>query len=199
VWLVRSLERTYPAVRPEQQPVADVIVLLGGGVSPAAHEVGNIHLTIAGDRVPMALELARLAKAPVLCVSGGHPLPKRPQWVEADLVAKAITDRGLTTAEVISLGGCDDTHDEAVRLRRLATPRGWKRVLLVTSAAHMRRAAATFRAEGFEVIPAPCNFLGSLTTPTMSLPSPYGFTLYSVWLHEQIGWLEYRRRGWLRE
>ncbi len=203
VWLVETLERPYAGVKPAAQPAADVIVLLGGGVDPAVHEVGNLHLTIAGDRVVMALELARLAKAPVLCVSGGHAKFGRYRWIEADLVARAIVDRGLTAAEVVSFGGCTDTHDEAMRLRQLAVTRGWRRVLLVTSAVHMRRAAATFRTEGFEVIPAPCNFLTALSEeakpPIAGLPTPYGFTLFSAWLHEQIGWLEYRRRGWIKE
>jgi len=202
VWLVETLERPYAGVKPDNQPAADVIVMLGGGVDPALHEVGHIHLTIAGDRVLMALELARLGKAPVLCLGGGHARFGRYRWVEADLVAQAIVERGLTPGEVISFGGCSDTHEEAQRLRQLANARGWKRVLLVTSAVHMRRAAAVFRAEDFEVIPAPCNFLTTLSDeappPLVTLPKLTGFTLFSAWLHEQIGWLEYRRRGWIR-
>src|SRR5437763_1587374 len=57
------------------------------------------------------------------------------------------------------LGANEDTHDEALKVRVLATERGWHRVLLVTSANHMRRASGVFRAQGLEVIPVPCNFL----------------------------------------
>jgi hypothetical protein len=31
----------------------------------------------------------------------------------------------------------------------------------------------------------------------MTLPGHAGFARTSIWIHEQIGWLEYRRRGWI--
>jgi hypothetical protein len=33
--------------------------------------------------------------------------------------------------------------------------------------------------------------------PIFGLPTFLGFVLTSTWLHEEIGWLEYRRRGWI--
>ena len=101
----------------------------------------------------------------------------------------------------MSLGLCADTHDEAIRTRAIAQPRGWKRVLLVTSANHLPRAVATFRAAGIEVVPVPCNFFtrqkpGPWPLRT-AIPGHLGFEKTSVWLHEKIGWWEYRRRGWL--
>ena len=47
--------------------------------------------------------------------------------------------------EVISLGGCKHTRHEAEKVAKLAQERGWKRVLLVTSASHLKRAAGVFR------------------------------------------------------
>lgn len=201
VLLLSGLERPYFDSRTENLPVCDAIVLLGGGVEPSPHEVGNLHLTNAGDRVVMALELARLGKASALCVSGGGAVLGRRRWIEADLLKKAIEERQLTRVPVFSFGACRDTYDEALHLRRLAVERGWKRFLLVTSAAHQRRALATFRHQGLDVVPAPCNFLTQMSPaaepPLFGLPSPLGFTFISTWLHEQIGWLEYRRRGWI--
>jgi uncharacterized SAM-binding protein YcdF (DUF218 family) len=201
VLLLASLERPFAGVKSEDLPVCDAIVLLGGGVEPSPHEVGKLHLTIAGDRLVMALELVRLGKAPVLCVGGGTGNLDRRRWVEADLVKQAIEERQLSTVPVISLGACSDTHDEAVRVRGLADKRGWKRVLLVTSAFHLRRAVATFQHLGLEVVPAPCNFLTVMSPeaepPIFGLPTTLGFLFTSTWLHEEIGWLEYRRRGWI--
>lgn len=203
VLMLGRLEQPFYGLKPEDLPACDAIVLLGGGVEPAPNEVGNLHLTIAGDRVMMALELARLGKAPALCVSGGSATTGRQHWVEADLIKQAIDERHLTTIPVFSFGECLDTHDEALHLRRLAAKHGWKRFLLVTSAAHQRRALATFRHEGLEVIPAPCNFLTAMSPdtqpPLFGIPSYFGFMLTSTWLHEEIGWLEYRRRGWITE
>ena len=201
VWMVARLERPFAGMQPEALPVCDAIVLLGGCVEPSANEVGDLHLTTAGDRVAMALELVRLGKAPVLCLGGGTAGRATHLGVEADLLKRAIEARHLAAGPVFSLGACADTHDEALRLRALAGPAGWKRLLLVTSAAHQRRALATFRHAGFEVVPVPCNFLTGLSPealpPQLGVPSWSGFFLTSIWIHEQIGWLEYRRRGWL--
>ena len=79
--------------------------------------------------------------------------------------------------------------------------RGWRRLLLVTSANHMRRAVALFQKQGFEVTPVPCNFLTNVSTApspqALCVPSWGGFEKIAVWLHEEVGWLEYRRRGWI--
>lgn len=200
-WLLRSLEQPYAGRQNADLPVCDAIVQLGGAVEPASGEAGNIHLTFAGDRILMALELARLGKAPVLCVSGGFPAPGSSLGSEADLVRNAIVERQLASTEVISLGASLDTRDEALRVRELSRQRGWSRVLLVTSAAHMRRAVATFRHHGIDVVPAPCNFLtrphAAAAQRFVRWPTWHGFFRTAVWFHEQIGWLEYRRRGWL--
>ncbi|MEA3212156.1 MAG: hypothetical protein QOE70_5213 [Chthoniobacter sp.] len=199
--LVNGLERPYAGLTPERIPTCDAVVMLGGGVEPSPYEVARLHLTAAGDRVAMALELMRLGKASALCVSGGHATRDEHRWIEADLLKQAILERQLTTAPVFSLGGCADTHDEALRVRQLAQEQGWKRLLLVTSAVHQRRALATFRHAGLDVVAAPCNFLTTMSPdtgpPALGLPSHLGFLLCSVWLREEIGWWEYRRRGWI--
>jgi uncharacterized SAM-binding protein YcdF (DUF218 family) len=104
---------------------------------------------------------------------------------------------------MIALGANGDTHDEALKVRALATERGWRRVLLVTSANHLRRASATFRAQGFEVISAPCNFLTNVSTEPgpsgLLVPRYDGFVKAAIYLHEQAGWWMYRRRGWITE
>ncbi|MGB8166659.1 MAG: YdcF family protein [Chthoniobacteraceae bacterium] len=199
--LLGGLERPYVGVKADDLPVCDAIVLLGGGVEPSPNEVAHLHLTSAGDRLVMALELARLGKARALCVSGGGATAGRRRWIEADLLKQAIEERQLAGIPVFSFGACLDTHDEALHLRRLAVEHGWKKFLLVTSAVHQRRALATFRRQGLEVVPAACNFLTQMSPeaepPIFGLPTTLGFAFMSAWLHEEIGWLEYRRRGWI--
>jgi hypothetical protein len=33
--------------------------------------------------------------------------------------------------------------------------------------------------------------------PIFGIPDTFGFICVSTWLHEKIGWIEYRRRGWI--
>lgn len=199
--LLQSHERPFAGVKLEELPPSDAVILLGGGFEPSRYEAGGVRLTGAGDRALMALELLRLGKAPALCVGGGSVFLGGRTVSEAEAARRAILERSLTTAEVISLGVCSDTHDEALRVRALAEQRGWQRFLLVTSATHQRRALATFRTAGLQVSAAPCNFVTSVSLGSsgsgVGIPSYGGFIRMSVWLHEQIGWWEYRRRGWI--
>lgn len=152
--LLRSLERPYAGVNYATLPTADAVVLLGGGVAPSLYEVAGLHLGEAGDRVVMALEMMRLGKAPVLVCGGGIVKMEGREVHEADLLKGALEER-VSISEIISLGGCRDTHEEAVRTLDLVRARGWQRLLLVSSASHLPRAVATFRTLGLAVVPVP--------------------------------------------
>lgn len=199
--LVQGLERPYAGVKLAELPVADAIVLLGGGAEASRYEAGQLHFTNAGDRIITALELARLGKAPVLVLGGAGVHLDGVEYPESNLVHRWITERRLVDAEVLPLARCTNTHDEAVFVRELAKERGWRNVILVTSAFHMKRAAATFKAAGVTVIPAPCNFHTEVSLssapPGIGVPGPGGFVKVSIWMHEKIGWVVYRRRGWI--
>jgi len=67
--------------------------------------------------------------------------------------------------------------------------------VLVTHAAHMRRAAEAFEAAGFTVLPAPTAHLLNREPDTNILPSPPGMSsAYAGWYasHEWLGLLAYR-------
>ena len=203
-FLLRTLEEPYAGGDYREVPPADAVVMLGGGVEASRGEVGGLHFNRAGDRVLMALELIRLKKAPVLVLGGGASLLGADLRAESDLLRAWIADgRRAEGAEVIGLGLCANTHEEAVRVHALAVARGWKSVLLVTSASHLRRATATFATAGVPARAAPCNFLSTVSRGSpagrlpVRIPSWGGLESISVWLHEIVGWYEYRRRGWI--
>jgi uncharacterized SAM-binding protein YcdF (DUF218 family) len=201
-WLVLRLERPWAGVKLIELPVCDAVVVLGGGAEPSTHDVGGVRLTKAGDRILTGLELMRWGRAPAMIIGGGKTRVNDVEKVESDLIRTRIGDwRPPQTWEIVSLGAASDTHDEALRLVPLAKQRGWKRILLVTSACHMNRAASVYRAAGFEVVPAPCSFFvaGNAEQPSfgIGIPGWGGFGLFSIWIHEIAGWEMYRRRGWL--
>lgn len=174
----------------------DAIVCLGGGIEPSRQEIIGVNVQDNSDRPTTAIELLRRKHAPRLLIGGGA---HRDQPVEAEAVKQWIARWQLTTAEVTSLGVCADTHDEAVKVTALAKAGGWKRIMLVTSAAHMNRAEAVFKkTTGIEVIPVPCAFQ---TRPRPSqwihLPEAAEFQDYANWFHETLGWFIYRQRGWI--
>jgi uncharacterized SAM-binding protein YcdF (DUF218 family) len=201
--ILASLEKPYADVSLDALPQADAIVLLGGGAAASRYEASLTHLTIAGDRLVMAHRLFKMGKAPALTLGGNAVKLDGVERLESELVRDLLTGWGIPGDAMIPLGANGDTHDEALKVRALATERGWRRVLLVTSANHLRRATATFRATGLEAVPVPCNFLTNVSTapapPGIGVPRHDGFVKMAIWLHEQAGWHMYRRRGWITE
>jgi len=199
--LLGSLERPYAGVHLEDLPAADAIVMLGGGSEPARYEAFHVHLSPAADRLVMAGSLLRTRKSTVLMLGGGGAKLDGTLRIEADGIKEMLAASGVPPDSMITLGFNRDTHDEALHARVVANAHEWNRILLVTSASHMRRAAAVFRSQGFEVIPVPCNFLTTLSTVPdsflISVPRYYGFVKAATWLHEQAGWWIYRARGWI--
>lgn len=202
--LLGSLERPWVGVKRADLPAADAIVLLGGFSAPSREEVGRLHFNQSADRAMTALELVRLGKAKTLLVGGGAVTVDGKPFAEADLLKEILMVWKATEPEVISLGGSKHTRHEAEKVAKLAQERGWKRVLLVTSASHMKRAAGVFRTTtSLEVIPVPSAFLTSVSIITADstdlVPRAAGFVKLENYLHEQIGWLVYRWRGWISD
>ena len=202
--LLGSLERPWVGVQRAQLPAADAIVLLGGFSAPSREEVGRLHFNVSADRAVTALELLRLGKAKTLVVGGSAMTVNGEPFAEADLFKDLLATFKTNELEIISLGGCKHTRHEAEKVAKLAQERGWKRVLLVTSASHLKRAAGVFRTTTpLEVAPVPSAFLTSVSIVTADstdlVPRAAGFVKLEGWLHEVIGWRVYRWRGWISD
>ena len=145
-WLLaRPFDAAYPPVPAESAPAADAIVVLGGGITCATNGVFPYpDLYPAADRLWHAARLHRAGKAPRVLATGKTPtLDSRP----------FLLDLGLPPDAVTALDGPRNTEEES-RLVASFLPPG-STILLVTSAAHMRRSELLFRHAGLRVIPAP--------------------------------------------
>lgn len=97
----------------------------------------------AGDRATRAAELFHEGMAPIVVASGRM---LRPYAGIAELEAKDLESRGVPSEAIVRLDQrAENTRDESGALRNLVTGRRWKRVLLVTSNYHTRRAGYIFR------------------------------------------------------
>lgn len=96
----------------------------------------------AGDRAQHAAELYRMGLAPVV-VASGRAL--RPYAGVSELIERDLESRGVPAASIVKFQQrAENTHEEAEALSGLITSRGWKRVLVVTSNYHTRRARFIF-------------------------------------------------------
>ena len=199
--LLASLERPWVGTDLSALPAADAVVSLGGAGEPSSREFVGFHFGRGADRLMTAVELVRRGKADTLVVGGGG-YGSVGKWVsEADAAKRWIDSWGTLRNPVVSFGVCSDTHDEALKTAALAKERGWKKIILVTSASHMTRAEATFKKAGVEVTCAPCNILSTVFLEDkldwFHAPHHGGMEKFAVWFHEFLGWLAYRWRGWV--
>jgi uncharacterized SAM-binding protein YcdF (DUF218 family) len=144
--------------------------------------------TDAMSRLLKGIELMAEGRARYLIVSevppGSYAALARP-WLA--LFAR----RG----EVLDVGPIANTHEEAVALARLARERGLRRILAVSSPTHTRRAAATLEKQGLVAIAVP-SIETSFDLETLLGPADRR-RAFSAILHERVGLLVYRWRGWI--
>ena len=195
--LWRWLEAPWQRRAATAAPRADAIVVLSGGRHPAPG-AARVSEWDDPDRFLAGLDLFRAGKAPRLLFTGGAS-PSRPgQPPEGQRYLQEARQLGIPAAAMASTPPVLNTADEAVAIRRLL-PARQSRVLLVTSAFHMRRAQRLFERQGLQVLPFPVDFqargrwAGPLwRDPTQWLPSAGALDNSSRAMRELLGRLVYR-------
>ena len=130
----------------------DAVILLGGvGDERVAVETGQPSYNDNVERLVATHRLLADGRARLAIVSGGPELPALAEHSEARVLARQIIAWGVEPSRVILEDQARNTHENAVYSQRIAKERGFEKVLIVTSAFHMRRAAECFEAVGMEV------------------------------------------------
>ncbi|MFR9719610.1 envelope biogenesis factor ElyC [Aeromonas diversa] len=192
--LARPLEQANPPLVVAEHPRIDAIVVLGNGhVSDPAVPLSSWQNNISLARTLEGVRLARAYPNAALIFSGyavGDPLSN------AEVNARVAESQGIPRSRMQLFENNKDTHDEAVSISRALAG---QQVALVTSATHMPRALALYRAQGMNPIPAPTDYTAKESQEPLPLYSylPKGrYLMYSeAALHEWIGQLWSRLRG----
>lgn len=175
-WIVRPLQR---ANTPGN---ADAIVVLGADSwEPCGPSLSSLRRTFEG------VALLHAGRAPLLVFSGGATEASRGVPV-AGLMADLARRLGVASPSIVAEIESRNTWENAQLTRQVLRPRGVRRVLIVTDSIHMRRAEACFLRAGFEVERA--------SVPQVCVSSS-NLAMLRAALHEYVGWLVYRKRGWL--
>ena len=185
--LTRQLENQYPRLDAELCPPAEAILVLGGIVSGTTQIPGMpTQFNDAVDRFESGIQLFRLHKAPTLLfTSSGNP-----GFDEGELLRRAAIDHGVPNEAIRLAGPANTTATEALAVKRT----GLKRVILVTSAFHMARAALLFRRAGLDIVPFPTDYRQNQATWRLEdlFPTADALSRTELALHEIYGNLLYR-------
>lgn len=190
------LEDQFP--RPDVEGPVTGIVMLGGAINThitAARGQGT--LNAAGERVTTVAALARrFPEARLLLSGGGSDLTGNERTTESAVARDLLVAMGTDQARIELEEKSRTTCENATQSLAMARPAEGDRWLLVTSASHMPRAVACFRAAGFPVIPYPVDF----RTRGQDDWQPFGAASdgladSDLAAHEWIGLVTYRLLG----
>ena len=179
-WMATDLPRR------DAETQADAVFVLASRVQ----DDGDLTST-ALSRLVHALELLGQDKAPRLVLS---ELP--PPYAACAPAARTLMAHLGLKHELLTVGPVRSTRDEALSVAKLFRERGWRRILLVTSPTHTRRAAGAFEREGLEVVSSPAPE-ARFDLERLSEPDDRLFA-FGTLLHERVGIQFYRGRGWIQ-
>ena len=190
-WLHQDLQDGHPPRPAATYPRAQAIVVLGGSdlLRPSWHGRADA-ASAPPSRVGFGLELYQAERAPVVLLSGGGGAAYR--------MATALRRVGVPAGALQTETRSGNTHQNALYSAAILQRERKQRILLVTSAMDMPRAAASFRRQGLTVIPAPVpydpDWLG--VTRRDWWPQHRALYLTSRCLHEIVGLWAYKLLGW---
>lgn len=191
--LIMPLERNFTPVNVKFAK-ADVIVVLGGGTHDRSSlglepEPGEESL----QRVVAAVKLYQSLHTPVLLTGGTGDLAQ-PQLSDADAMARAAMDLGVLEKDIIVENKSRNTLESATAVKGMLNR---NRILLVTSAYHMKRSVALFKKQGFEAIPEPAGYLAVHRPATVYafIPSASNLSTSVVALSEYLSFGWYSMKG----
>jgi uncharacterized SAM-binding protein YcdF (DUF218 family) len=175
-----------------------IVVLSGGLKKPPGKLAANEWSASAINRFEAGVELFKAGKGSLLVFTGGWA-PWQPSAVpEGQILANRALKEGIGLSNVFVTDKVTNTAEEALavgrHLKRTVLKASDRRIILVTSAFHMRRAQMLFERAGLVVVAFPVDFWSS-TDNTFTIldimPSAHSLYKSEVALREFYGFLYY--------
>jgi uncharacterized SAM-binding protein YcdF (DUF218 family)/glycosyltransferase involved in cell wall biosynthesis len=137
VWWLAEPLRLSDAPRP-----ADAIVVFAGGVGESGRAGGGVQ-----ERIGKAVQLYNEGVAPRLIISSGYVFTLR----EAEVMKAIAMANGVPSEAILLEESAVNTYQNVSFTHRILADHNWRRIALVSSPYHMRRALLTWRKVAPEV------------------------------------------------
>lgn len=187
--LMRPLENIHAA----QIEQADVILVLGGGASArdsllcSEGELGGF----SANRLLMAAQLQKRMQIPLL-VTGGQVFAVSGN--EARISRNILLNLNVPKEMILIEDQARNTEENAANALAICRERGFEKIVLVTSAFHMRRSLLNFESQNidsyFIFLPYPCDYQSSeyINVNIFSfVPQQDALNVSYLALHEYLG------------
>jgi uncharacterized SAM-binding protein YcdF (DUF218 family) len=177
----------------------DAVVVLGGLVDGAGKSTyGGASYNNSVERMLVAYDLLREGKAKNAILSGGPAAPGLES--EAEGIARQLERWGIPRDRLIIEDKAKNTRENAVETARIVKERGFKDILIVTSAYHMKRSMGCFRAVdlAFDALSVDYRAYSPSFGVGALLPRADALSTSTGAIREHFGWLVYRVQGYAR-
>jgi uncharacterized SAM-binding protein YcdF (DUF218 family) len=189
--LFAYIEGPGPKLAVQALPKTDAVVVLSGMLATPAAVPNGYEWGGAADRFFDGLAAFQAGKAPLLVFTAGKlPWEHHASNEGARLVQKA-RQLGVPMPSIRLTAPVENTADEAREVAKLLGNK--KRVILVTSAFHMPRAASLFERQGFDVVRFAVDYRVEerQTTPMTFMPDADALDKSSDAIRELLGRVYY--------
>jgi len=192
--LILPLENSYTQLNIKSISSHDVYVVLGGGVHDKSPDLGSTGSPM-GDtlqRLVYAFRLYRIQPLPII-VSSGKSF--KCQAAEAPIMKRYLVQMGIHGKDIYMDTTSRNTYENAVAVKRICKKIKCRKIILITSAYHMKRAVFSFRHVGLtNIIPAPSDYKTNRSCYNLMSYMPSMGALLNSYraLHEYIGTFYYK-------
>jgi uncharacterized SAM-binding protein YcdF (DUF218 family) len=189
---MRPLEDAYEPASLAEVNTCDAYVVLGGGITENVPDIdGKGALSAyALPRVATAYRLYMRAKKPII-FSGGKIFNRAP---EAEIAKRFLISLGVPSHHIITEEKSMDTYENAQYVKEIADRYQFKKIVLITSAFHMKRSYLLFNKRFQEIVPYPTDYQTSRGSYDVLsfLPNAGSLGLIEIAAKEYLGILFYK-------
>jgi uncharacterized SAM-binding protein YcdF (DUF218 family) len=182
-------------------PRMDAGIVLTGIGRPDKSPHDRVHLNKGADRLLHALQLYREGRIGKIILSGGTGSFRKEDRAEAEQLRRILLLAQVPDEDILLETRSMNTRENALYTRDLLQQHPEiQSVVLISSAFHLRRAAACFRKVGVEVTPFATDFYTHdrrFTPATLVEPGEMALHSWQKLIHEISGYLVYALMGYV--
>lgn len=170
------------------------------GMLSYTKEYSRINFNSASDRIFQALELYKEGIIEKIFISGGSGAVLNQENKEAIILKDYLILIGIPNEDIIIEPYSKNTHENALEAAKYLNPKeNNETYLLITSAYHLRRAAACFKKQGFSFDIYPTDFYTgkrSFAPDMLIIPKAEAISGWTTLIHELSGYIVYKIAGY---
>lgn len=177
----------------------DAAIVLTGITNQDKSPKDRVYINRGADRVLMPLRLYKEGKIKKIIISGGSGSLKQRESMEADELKQILLQSGVPADAIIVENKSRNTHENASFTKAVLSQHPeLKKLLLVTSAFHIRRADGCFKKQGIKADVFSVDFYTTNRSFSFDeiIPQEQALYYWQKLFHEVLGYLVYKMMGY---